>query len=699
MTGCIPFIIPLYRLGLLAMEKSAIEVRSVFKFRYGIRYCSLLWLLALFSTQLKAQQDTSKKLKQVNVTSSTISKVQTIVPIQQLSSTDFSHYAAFNVADITASFAGVNIKDYGGIGGLKTVSVRSLGANHTGVLYDGIILNDAQNGQIDLGKFSLYNIQSITLYNGQAPNIVQPARSFASASILDIKTTRPQLSIVKPYQVSIGGNGGSFGLINPYLQWQQRVSKLWSFVLNANYTYANGQYKYKQNGDGSDTLATRRNSDIKALQTDGALYWAKSDSNKFKVQFNYYNSDRGLPGPVIYYTTQSSQRLQNHDLLVQSTYDYIAKSSFHLLLNSKYSQNYLHYTDPSLADGAIGSNEHYMQHEFYQSASVGYHILHNWEVSYSSDIALTNLFSDVYTNYYQYAFPTRLTLLNSIATDLTFNRWHFQGNILNNYITDDVKNGTTAGSKSAITPTISVSYQPFQNSGFQFRAFYKDIFRNPTFAEQYYYAVRPRNLEPERARQYDLGITYQKSFNGFMRDLAITADAYYNDVRNKIIYLPSRSPETPSVTNLGSVDIKGVDVTFKTDVVPATGWLGTISANYTYQNAINVTNPTDSYYLDQIPYTPRNLLGLNAGVNYKAVGVYYNSTFSSSRYFENNNVPEYYLPSYNVSNASLIYKFLAHNMPVNASFEVNNLFNERYVVLYSYPMPGRSYRLSFQITI
>ncbi|WCT09939.1 TonB-dependent receptor [Mucilaginibacter jinjuensis] len=681
------------------MEKFTAKFRPVLISRYGIYSICIACMLLLLSTRLKAQQDTSKKLKEVNVTSSTLPKVQTIIPVQQISNADFSHYAALSVADIAANFAGVNVKDYGGIGGLKTISVRSMGATHTGVQYDGVILNDAQNGQIDLGKFSLYNVQSVTLYNGQAPNIVQPARSFASASILDIKTTRPQLSAAKPYQVSLGGNGGSFGLLNPYLQWQQRVSKQWSVVLNANYTYANGQYKYKENGDGSDTLATRRNSDIKALQTDGALYWAKSDSNKFKIQFNYYNSDRGLPGPVIYYTTQSNQRMQNHDLLVQSAYEYIAKSSFHLLLNSKYSQNYLHYLDPSLPDGAIGSNEHYMQHEFYQSASVGYHILHNWEVSYASDAALTNLFSDVYTNYYQYAFPTRLTLFNAVATDLAFDKWHLQGNLLNTYITDHVKNGIAAASKSAFTPSLSATFQPFLNSGLQLRAFYKDIFRNPTFAEQYYYAVRPRNLDPERTKQYDLGITYQKSFNGFVHDLAVTADAYYNNVRNKIIYLPSRSPETPSVTNLGSVDIKGLDVTLKTDVIPAVGWLGTISVNYTYQNAINVTDPSDSYYLDQIPYTPKNLLNLNAGINYKALGLYYNSTFSSSRYYENNNVPEYYLPSYNVSNASLIYKFLTHSVPVNASFEVNNLFNERYVVLYSYPMPGRSYRLSFQITI
>ncbi len=196
-------------------------------YRYGACTICLAVILMLLPIRLKAQQDTSKKLKEVNITSLTIPKVQTIVPVQQISSADFSHYAALSVADIAASFAGVNLKDYGGVGGLKTISVRSLGASHTGVLYDGVVLNDAQNGQIDLGKFSLYNVQSVTLYNGQAPDIVQPARSFASASILDIKTTRPLLSVDKPYKISVGTNAGSFGLINPYLHWPTRINRQW----------------------------------------------------------------------------------------------------------------------------------------------------------------------------------------------------------------------------------------------------------------------------------------------------------------------------------------------------------------------------------------------------------------------------------------------------------------------------------------
>ena len=55
----------------------------------------------------------------------------------------------------------------GGVGGLKTVNIRSMGTNHVGVFYDGIELGNAQNGTVDLGRFSLDNMESVTLYNGQ----------------------------------------------------------------------------------------------------------------------------------------------------------------------------------------------------------------------------------------------------------------------------------------------------------------------------------------------------------------------------------------------------------------------------------------------------------------------------------------------------------------------------------------------------
>lgn len=95
---------------------------------------------------------------------------------------------SLNVADALRYFSGVQLKDYGGVGGIKTINIRSMGTNHMGISYDGIQLGNAQNGQIDLGQFSLDNIESISLYNGQKSDILQAAKDFGSAGSVYIRT-------------------------------------------------------------------------------------------------------------------------------------------------------------------------------------------------------------------------------------------------------------------------------------------------------------------------------------------------------------------------------------------------------------------------------------------------------------------------------------------------------------------------------
>ena len=71
-------------------------------------------------------------------------KVTSAVPIQTMSRQDISQLGIQNMADAVRRFAGANVKDYGGIGGLKTVSIRNMGAAHTAVSYDGVAVSNCQ---------------------------------------------------------------------------------------------------------------------------------------------------------------------------------------------------------------------------------------------------------------------------------------------------------------------------------------------------------------------------------------------------------------------------------------------------------------------------------------------------------------------------------------------------------------------------
>ncbi len=677
---------------LTTMQKKVTYTQGCFRFlRVGLLFFYFVAPYSLF-----AQSDSTKKLKEVKIQTKPIPQIQTITPSQQISSEDFDRYSAFNVADAIRNFAGVNVKDYGGIGGLKTVSVRGLGANHTAVLYDGVAINDEENGQIDLGKFNLEGIAQITLYNAQPDNILTPARSFASASVISINTVQPRLTVEKSYQFLVGLKAGSFGLINPYAQWQQRISNNWSFIINSYLENANGRYKYKNIGFGSDSTQTRNNAAVSDQEIDGALYWAKSDSSKFNLHINYYNSDRGLPSAVV---PVSHQQLWNRNIFVQSGYEHAWTDGFNLLLNTKLSQEYTRYRDPDYLNNAGGLDDRYTQREFYQSAALSYRLAANWEVSYAADVSFSNLRAYSPNGaIYKYAFPSRFTLLNVLASKFTVGRLLLQGNLLNSYVNEHVKAGTATPAKTALSPTLIASIKPFKNQNVQLRAFYKDIFREPTFDEQYLFAINgSRDLKPEFAKQYDIGFTYRKAIEQFLDYINVSVDMYYNTVTNKIVAVPNQNLEIPTITNLGKVRIEGADVSINTNTKTANGWRGELSLNYSYQYAVDVDR--DQYYLQQIAYTPKNTLAANAGINYYNVGVYFNQLVASSRYFGGQSTPQNFLDGYGISDLSFIYKFIAYSKNAVLALHLDNLFNQNYVIVRSFPMPGLSILASLQIKI
>ena len=115
-----------------------------------------------------------------------------VVPAQRLEGDRLATLSSQSVADAIRYFSGVQIKDYGGVGGMKTVDMRSMGSNHLGVFYDGIEIGNAQNGIVDLGKFSADNLEEVALYNGQKSEIFQSAKDFGSAGTLYLKTRRPK---------------------------------------------------------------------------------------------------------------------------------------------------------------------------------------------------------------------------------------------------------------------------------------------------------------------------------------------------------------------------------------------------------------------------------------------------------------------------------------------------------------------------
>ncbi len=649
------------------------------------------FLLVLTGHTGFAQIDSLQKIKEVKV-KVTLEK-PSLRATQTIDSSSFLKTSSYNVADAIRNFAGVKIKDYGGIGGLKTVSVRSLGANHTGILIDGINLSDAQSGQIDLGKLMLDNVASISLYQAQPDDLLTNARSFSSSSLIVIKTKAPSFDVGRINKLTLKYTGGSFGLINPVIGYDQKISNNWSFNVSSALQKASGEYKFKVDGDGSDTLAIRKNSKINDLQIDFDIRGKLGKDGLLEVRANYYDSERGLPNAVIFYNPTGRQRLWDKNFYSQAKYTQKLSDKWDLLASGKYSRNYTHYNAPDVPNPKGELDNNYTQKEYYQSIATTFSPIKNLTFNYAADLFFTTL----NTNQYQYAYPLRTSLLQVIGGKYQLNKFTIEGNVLNTYIKEKVKSGNAAPKRNIFTPTFSFAYQI--SSNLTIKGFYKNIFRYPTFNDLYYINFGTRELNPEKAKQYNAGLVFSKFTNGKFNWCSISSDFYYNQINDKIIALPNKDLFIWTMYNIGKVNIYGADFTSKFNYQINQKSDIQTNINYTYQLALNKTDPTSSTYNNQIPYTPKHTIAFNAGYQSKSWGVFYNNIFSSGRYYLDQNQPLYFVKGFFVSDISANYQTKIYTKSISLSAEVNNLFNERYDIIRSFPMPGTSIRLTIKTII
>ena len=99
--------------------------------------------------------------------------------------------AAASLPAAIREFSGLQLRDYGGAGGLKTINVRSLGSAHTAIFLDGVPIDNAQNAQVDLGRISTEGLEKVELFQGQRSQVLQTAREYGSASSLHLTSALP----------------------------------------------------------------------------------------------------------------------------------------------------------------------------------------------------------------------------------------------------------------------------------------------------------------------------------------------------------------------------------------------------------------------------------------------------------------------------------------------------------------------------
>jgi outer membrane cobalamin receptor len=663
-------------------------------FMHKQRFSFYILLIQGFLFSVNAQQaDTVKSTQQlpaVDVVGRTrTSDSKQSVPVQSVGKEDIVRLGMQDLTEAVRRFSGVTVKDYGGIGGLKTVSIRSLGAQHTAVSYDGVTISDLQSGQVDISRFTLDNVDYLSLSMGLDDDIFQTARTFASAGTLNIKTQKPVFA-GKSCLLSAKLKAGSFGLVNPVLSIGSKLGSKWSATVQADYLTANGRYPFDLVNGSIVTKEKRENSDTGSSRLEANIYGTIGGKSVLETKLYTFNSEQGLPGSVRLYNKANSQRLWKDNSFVQLHYkNYITEK---LILQSylKYSYSFLKYLEINDNYASGRQEDHNTQHEYYGSAGMSYHPVENVLLTFSSDYA----FNRLNNNFNDAPQPGRHTSLTNLAARYKTESVTASVSLLATYITESVKTGDKAGDRKKLSPSLAASWQPMEEHNLRFRASYKNIFRAPTFTDLYYLRVGNTDLRPENAKQFNVGVIWNKSRCSAFKNITFSADVFYNRVDDKIVALPTMY--IWRMMNFGKVEIRGIDANVNAEVAVNGNVNMIVSGNYTYQHAVDATNPEAKNYKDQIPYTPRHTGNASVSFETPLLNFSYLLTAVGERYVLPQNIKANRVSPYIEQSITVNRQFTLWNSTFHVQGEILNPANARYDVIQYYPMPGRSWRLSLK---
>ncbi|MHC5200860.1 TonB-dependent receptor [Myroides sp. LJL119] len=679
-------------------------------------------VIAIFYLNITIAQTAQDSITTLNEIVISKDPFKDLIPVQTLKAEELDKLNSLNLADALRYFSGAQIKDYGGMGGLKTIDVRNMGTHHVGVFYNGLQVGNAQNGIVDLGKFSLDNIEQVQLYNGQRSAIFQSAKEYASASVVYLQTKKPVFKSDKKFNLRASYKAGSIQLVNPSIAADYKINEHITTTVNAEYIHSNGRYKFRQkrlNVDGSvayDTTGTRLNSAITAYRIENGWY-GNTQNNSWQANLYYYQSQRGLPGAVIkksdhtIATENIDENQKDQNVMVQGQWTHFVNDMYSFKIKGKYAYDLTNYRSRKTVDfegDEVTYNPQFdntfYQQDYYLSAAHLIKLSPIWEFSVATDVQYNKLNATRKGQGGLFTYPERLTFLTSFATSLDLGKLKAQANVLGTFTHEKVKYNYRAPNRNIWAPSIFLNYTPLQSQKLNIYAFYKYIFRLPTFNDLYYTQIGTADLKPEFSRQINLGVSYEKDLkNMLFKNFRVSLQSYYADITDKIIATPTSSMMRWMMTNLGKVESYGLETSFETTLELAKDLQLDLHLNYQYtvakDKSITLAGKTSSYG-DQIPYTPWNSGSLTASLNYKQYFINYSFIYVGDRYNANkNNISKNLVQPWYTHDVSLQRSFTYQGYNFRVSIEANNLANQYYEVVSNFPMPGRNFRFTIKFDL
>ena len=555
-----------------------------------------------------------------------------------ISRTDTIHIQnSFDISGQLHQVPGLQLGDYGGYAGLKTVSLRGLGSPHTAIYIDGVRVGNVQSGQGDLGMLEVEN------YGSAVVDYAQNSISF--------NTARPEFTD-GPVAGEIRLNAGSFGTYLPSARMDFKLSEKLALSANAAGVLSKGDFPL---GDGGK----RFNNDIRQVRGGVNLFGTMNDGD-YHVKAFYNAAERGTPGSVSW---PSEDRQKDENMYIQATAKKQFSELYTLRASAKAGYDDLYYSS-SWGDSQYG------QTELQLNSSHIFNVYRWWNISLAADLQWDKLAS---TNYA----AQRLTTLSALTSSFNFER--LSVNVAAEYAGYFDKEQLT---RHAVSP--SMDFRLRLTEGLDIVGFGRRAYRVPMFNELYYVGYGNPELLPEDAWLTDIGLDFYKQVSPTW-NIKAKLDGFYNRLTNKITSAPTA--EDPNIWlpfNIGKVSATGLDAIIGTDY-ESIDWKWSADLRYSYQSAVDKT-PGSYSYGQQIAYLAKHTVTADLKAEWKGYTLSPRWVWKTGRTDSAGS-----LADWNTLDIAISKRFsIKGSTTLNLNLTAKNLLNSRYELVSGYPMPGRS---------
>ena len=572
-------------------------------------------------------------------------------------STSLNSLGSFSRGASLNQIPSLEMRTYGGYAGVTSASFDGGFARHTKVLFNGVDLTDAMNGQVDLSTFPSFALKSVNYK-------VNSGTKYGSGSIdgsLNINNNVTENNVF--YSV------GDFGFTQYGANYSINRSTSKRNIMFGKTSY-DGDYKFEDSVSGEEVERLNNNLDQFFLAID-RQFIVRDDFivNMFTLKTE---NTRGVAGSTSF-PSYSATRTDDFELFALSFNKFFDKGSVNVSMNR--------------------SNNN----QIYDDSNGSFPTLSEHDLEYSSFIVKGKYSINSSLNY-EASFKEKTERVDSTdlsRRELKTTSYAIDGNYVN--IEKDYKLSPSLrfdSRENSKKSTFNLGFEALNqfnrsNNSFDFNLDLGSSFQFPTMNDLFWpdglYSGGNPDLKPEESEYFAFSMSNQSALG----KIKITASI--KDYENLILWQPNEDFKYIPI-NVSSAERTSYNIEYLKEF-----------SNLQMQLSYNVYESLDKDIDEKLLYVPDNSASLlmvyrqndttSYSLNYKLTGnriLQYQSSFADQV-----NDESYALVSLGISN---LFNLQGRNV-VMFNLTVDNLLDEEYISTIGYPEPGRSVNFTLEYKI